>query len=148
MPVQYILRPDLNLLYYAACGHVTGAELLQAEQAARLEPLRKTDMAILVDLQADAEIDLRLPDLIQGVELNRTLAAANRAPEKTAFVVRSDQHRIPYRVYAALAGPLVALKMSVFQDLEPALRWLGLAPHLDAILTLAESVRQEACPEN
>ena len=141
MPVTYRLVPEIELLMYVGVGACTVEELMGAEERSAHDPLRQSQMKILIDVfEADIEFDLsHLPGLIS---VNRARIDRGHSPEPTAAVTRHRFAVVMSQTLHFLTEGL-GLKMGAFYTLPDALHWLELDDHTAQILELQETMRAE-----
>jgi hypothetical protein len=141
MPINYIIEPTFNLLYYAGTGLCTGAELLQAERAAFQDARRVPGMKIIIDVLS-AELDLDLQDLKNAVELNKQLTKEGHNLEMTAVITNNRFFETLGDAFRLLGFEL-PIKLGVFNTVKDALRWLELSEHEEQINKLLEGFKKQ-----
>lgn len=129
MTVLYKIIPNLNLIYYVGVGLCTSGEILQAERSAYKDPLRATQMKIILDIRY-AELDVDIEDMRTLVKINKEIIKNGQMPETTAVISFNKYINILESTFQLLAEGL-PVKTSVFNQLKDAVKWLGLS-HAEA----------------
>ncbi len=140
MTILYKIEPTLNLVYYAGFGLCTSGEFLDVEKTASKDPLRNTEMKIIIDVRY-AELDIDIEDLRTLVALNRKLIKDGHQPEMTAVVSFNKYMNVLEETYHLLADGL-SVKINIFNQIKDALVWLGLSNEEAQIEQIGRSLLQ------
>ncbi len=141
MAVFYKIEPTINLLYFVGFGLCTSGELLQAERTAFNDPLRTTDMKIILDVRY-AELDVAVEDMRTLIDINKQLIKSGRKPEKTAVISFNKYVNILEDTFHLLADGL-PLKTNIFNHLTDALKWLELSNEEAEVERILKSILLE-----
>jgi hypothetical protein len=141
MPITYEIDPELELLYYAGIGQIKTAEIILAEQAVAADPRRLPNMKIIVDL-LQAEVDLDLRDIYEGIRLNQRRVEKGKVLEATAVISTSRFSQTFADTFRLLSDGL-PIKFCIFTTLPDAVRWLELSEHEEKIQTIQKELRHQ-----
>ena len=140
MPIFYKIDPDLNLVYYACFGLCTGADFFQAEKQAFQDQLRREKMNIIFDIQ-NAEVDVELKDIQDGIAYNRQLTEKGYELEKTAVISKSKYAKTFGKFYHLLANK-VPVKLGIFHTLQETASWLEMPDSTEQILQIGDLLQE------
>lgn len=140
MTILYKIEPTLNLIYYAGFGLCTSSEFLDMERTASKDPLRNTEMKIILDVRY-TELDIDIEDLRTLVALNRKLIKDGRKPEMTAIISFNKYINILEETYHLLADGL-SIKINIFNQIKDALVWLSLSNEEEQVEQISRSLLQ------
>jgi hypothetical protein len=140
MPIIYKIDPALNLLYYACFGLCTGADFFQIERQAFQDKLRHPKMRIVFDIQ-NAEVDIDLEDIRNGIEYNRQLTETGYELEKTAVISKSKYGKT-FSDFYHLFAEKVPIKFGVFNTILEAASWLEMPDSIEQILKISDSLHE------
>jgi hypothetical protein len=141
MTTSYKIVPELNLIYYRVSGLCKASDLLQVERKAFTDPLRRPGMKIIFDT-LNAEIELEVKDIFDGVALNKQLKNTGWELEKTAVLSRSRTAETISDTFQLIADGL-SIKLSIFRTLPDALQWLELQEYEKEIQDIQVSLIEE-----
>ena len=137
MAVGYHIQPRLNLLYFLGTGRCTGEEYRAANLQAAADPDRRPGMHTIIDLLPVTELSVELSELQSIIASDRQLLQEGVYGEtfKTAFVIRGEVDEFIGALYNAyVSGERLGVR--AFENVMPALQWLELDAHRDAVLQL------------
>ena len=124
MPVAYKIYANLGLIFFAGLD-TNVAEMLQAEKEASTDPLRLSNMRIVIDL-SQTQLDINLADIYAAINMNRQRMEKSLELESTAIISHSRFAKTMGDTYRLL-GENLPLRFGIFSTLPDAVKWLGLS---------------------
>jgi hypothetical protein len=132
MPVFYTAEPSIQLTYYLGIGGCTGSQFLQAARQLGQTPLHSFLQRVIIDQLDVTELEYDPAFLGQAVAAVREAHALSSLPHKIALLSlsRSAPHLV--EIFSFMAEGY-APDLRIFNQLLPALAWLGLTAELSHV---------------
>ena len=138
MPILFNIEPALDLVYYAGFGVCTGFEYLDKEEAVTQDPLYRPGLKVIMDAR-NAEIDVNLEEIREVVKRIKRYTEKGREIEMTAVISYSEYTESLIRTILLLIDD-VPIQVAVFQSLQHAAKWLGLANSVSQIEAISKEL--------